>query len=425
MSYMQRITATILTIGDELLIGQVIDTNGAWLGQVLNNIGVWVDKRVVVGDTKDGILGALHEATTSSDIIIITGGLGPTQDDLTKPLLNEYFGGKLILHEPSLEIIKGIFERTHRPILPVNIKQAEVPDVCTVLLNSRGTAPGMQFERDGKLYFSLPGVPFEMKGLTETYVLKAIQQKFALGEVLHRTMTTMGLGESFVAQRIADIEDRLPDSIKLAYLPGHQAVRLRLTEVLEPGASSFIDHYFHQIKERLSEILVTDQDISLPECIASLLLKYNKRVTTAESCTGGYLAAQLTALSGASAYIHGSVVSYDNAVKENLLQVPKEVLDTKGAVSEEVVIQMAKQVRILMGADYSMAVSGILGPDGGTDYKPVGTVWIAVASAHEVVTKLCHFRYDRLHNREATSLQAFNLLRKLIEAENPLPEFPG
>ncbi|SEA11224.1 competence/damage-inducible protein cinA [Arachidicoccus rhizosphaerae] len=422
---MQRVTATILTIGDELLIGQVIDTNGAWLGQVLNSIGVWVSRRVLIGDNETDILQALDEASASSDIIIITGGLGPTKDDLTKGILNEYFGGKLVLHEPSLEIIKGIFEKSNRPMLPVNIQQAEVPDVCTVLLNSRGTAPGMQFERAGKLFFSLPGVPYEMKGLTEQYVLKAIQTKFSLGEVSHRTMTTMGLGESFVAERIADIEDHLPGNIKLAYLPGHQAVRLRLTEVLQSGDSSLIDTYFHQIKERLSEIVVTDQDISLPELIAALLIKFNKRVTTAESCTGGYLAAGLTALSGASAYIHGSVVSYDNAVKENLLKVPASVLKTEGAVSEPVVIQMAKQVRILMHADYSIAVSGILGPTGGTEDKPVGTVWIAVASEREVVTKLCHFRYDRLHNREATTLQALNLLRKLIEAENPLPEFPG
>lgn len=420
---MQRVTATILTIGDELLIGQVIDTNGAWLGQALNNIGVWVARRVIIGDKWDAIWQALDDASSDSDIIIITGGLGPTQDDLTKPILNEYFGGRLILHEPSLEIIKGIFSRLNRPMLDVNIRQAEVPDVCRVMLNSRGTAPGMQFERDGKLYFSMPGVPFEMQGLTEQFVLKAIQEKFDLGEVVHRTMTTMGLGESFVAERLKDLETSLPENIKLAYLPGHQAVRLRLTENVEPGSLSVIDDYFQQMKSLLDDILVTDEDSSFPEVIARLLHQYHKTVTTAESCTGGYLAAQLTAISGASAYIHGSVVSYDNAIKERLLKVPGDILDTHGAVSEQVVILMAKQVRVLMGADYSIAVSGILGPTGGTEQKPVGTVWIAAASQDQVVTKLCHFRYDRLHNREATSLQAFNLLRKLIESENQGTQF--
>jgi len=422
---MQRITATILTIGDELLIGQVIDTNGAWLGQALNNIGVWVARRVILGDQWDAIWQALDEASADSDIIILTGGLGPTNDDITKPLLNAYFGGKLILHEPSLKIIEGIFSRSNRPMLEVNIKQAEVPDICTVMLNPRGTAPGMQFEKNGKLYFSMPGVPFEMQGLTENHVLKAIREKFNLGQVLHRTMTTMGLGESFVAERLRSLENELPEWIKLAYLPGHQAVRLRLTENLQTGQRSVIDDYFNRMKETLRDILVMDKDISMAEMIAELLIKYGKTVTTAESCTGGYLAAQLTAISGASAYIHGSVVSYDNQIKENLLHVPREILDSKGAVSEEVVTCMAKEVRRLMEADYSVAVSGILGPTGATEHKPVGTVWIAVASKEQVITKLCRFRYDRLHNREATYMQAFNLLRKLIEAENQAPEFPG
>ena len=415
---MQRVTATILTIGDELLIGQVIDTNGAWLGQALNNIGVWVTRRIIIGDQREAIWQALDEATAASDIIIITGGLGPTKDDLTKPILNEYFGGQLVLHEPSLEIIKAIFSKSNRPMLDVNIQQAAVPDVCQVMLNTRGTAPGMQFERDGKLYFSMPGVPYEMKGLTETYVLKAIREQFRLGEVLHRTMTTMGLGESFVAERLKDFEADLPANIKLAYLPGHQAVRLRLTEQIEPGLSAGIDGYFQQMKVRLQDILVTDEDISFPEVIAGLLTQYSKTIATAESCTGGYLAAQLTALEGASAYLLGSVVSYDNAIKEKLLKVPREILDIHGAVSEEVVILMAKGARTLIEADYSIAVSGILGPAGGTEEKPVGTVWIAAASRDQVVTRLCQFRYDRMHNREATSLQAFNLLRKLIEAEN-------
>ena len=418
MSCMQRITATILTIGDELLIGQVMDTNGAWLGQALNEIGVWVAERVTIGDTWEAIWQALDRAAATSDIIIITGGLGPTKDDLTKPLLNEYFGGKLVVHEPSLKVIEQIFKRSNRPMLEVNYKQAEVPDTCTVLLNSRGTAPGMQFERDGKLFFSLPGVPFEMKGLTETYVLKAIQERFKLGQIEHRTMTTMGMGESFVAELLSELEAGLPAHIKLAYLPGYQSVRLRLTEQVPLGEKPLIDGYFAQMKQLLKDILVTDQDINLPEAIAQLLIKHGKTVTTAESCTGGYIASQLTAISGASAYIHGAIVSYDNRIKTSLLKVPTEVLAAHGAVSEQVVEIMAREVRLIMEADYSMAVSGILGPTGGTQDKPVGTVWIAAASKNKIITKLCHLRYDRIRNKEATTFQALNLLRKLMEAEN-------
>ena len=418
MSCMQRITATILTIGDELLIGQVMDTNGAWLGQALNEIGVWVAERVTIGDTWEAIWQALDRAAATSDIIIITGGLGPTKDDLTKPLLNEYFGGKLVVHEPSLKVIEQIFKRSNRPMLEVNYKQAEVPDTCTVLLNSRGTAPGMQFERDGKLFFSLPGVPFEMKGLTETYVLKAIQERFKLGQIEHRTMTTMGMGESFVAELLSELEAGLPAHIKLAYLPGYQSVRLRLTEQVPLGEKPLIDGYFAQMKQLLKDILVTDQDINLPEAIAQLLIKHGKTVTTAESCTGGYIASQLTAISGASAYIHGAIVSYDNRIKTSLLKVPTEVLAAHGAVSEQVVEIMAREVRLIMEADYSMAVSGILGPTGGTPDKPVGTVWIAAASKNKIITKLCHLRYDRIRNKEATTFQALNLLRKLMEAEN-------
>lgn len=418
---MQRVTASIITIGDELLIGQVIDTNSAWIGQALNKIGVWVHRRVAVGDLWEDIWSSLEEETLKSDVVIITGGLGPTADDITKPLLTKFFGGQLITHPLALENVKNIFARYNRPMLEVNLKQAEVPDNCQVMLNSRGTAPGMQFEKDGKLFFSMPGVPYEMQGMMEQHVIPVIQQKFKLSQVLHRTLTTMGLGESFLAERLSEFELGLPQNIKLAYLPGQTLVRLRLTQQVSPtnaDTSPQIESLFQQLKALVMDILVTSKDQSVPEAVSQLLLQYGKQVATAESCTGGYLAQELTAIPGASAYFHGGIVSYDNAVKESILQVPQSILEAHGAVSEPVVTHMAQQVLQLMKADYALAVSGILGPTGGTPEKPIGTVWIAACSATNVQTRLFHFRYDRIRNREATASNAFNLLRQLIVEEN-------
>lgn len=417
-SLMQRITASIITIGDELLIGQVIDTNSAWIGQQLGKIGVWVQSRIAVGDIWSDIWQALDQETSKSDVIIITGGLGPTADDITKPLLTEYFQGKLIIDPASLENVKKIFARFNRPMLEVNNRQAEVPDVCTVMLNSRGTAPGMQFEKDGKLYFSMPGVPFEMQGMVESSVLPVLQKRFGLSPIEHRSLTTIGLGESFLAERLREFEANLPPSIKLAYLPGAQLVRLRLTERILPGTLSRIEARFHELKALVPDIMVTDEDISVAEAISKLLLNHHKTLTTAESCTGGYLAELLTSIPGASGFFPGAIVSYDNSIKEQLLRVPEDILEQHGAVSEEVVILMAENTRKIMHADYAIAVSGILGPTGGSPEKPVGTVWIAVASEKSLKTRLFNFRYDRIRNREATASNGFNLLRQLIEEEN-------
>lgn len=411
---MQHISASILTIGDELLIGQVIDTNSAWIGQQLNSIGVWVQRRVAVGDSYNAIWTAIDQEVAVSDIIIITGGLGPTADDITKPLLNEYFGGHLKTDPQALENVKNIFARYNRPLLEVNIKQAEVPDNCLIMQNARGTAPGMQFEKDGKLFFSMPGVPFEMQGMVTTYVLPAIIQKFQLSKVQHRSLTTMGIGESFLAERLQSFEKQLPATTKMAYLPGASLVRLRLTE--QPGqASSQIQQQFEILRQLVSDILVTDEDEDIAVAISRLLIRNGKSVTTAESCTGGYIASLFTAIAGASAFFPGSIISYDNVVKANLLQVPELIIETHGAVSEEVVRLMATNVLKVMKTDYSVAVSGILGPDGGSPEKPVGTVWIAVANKNKIKTQKCQFQYDRLRNREATANNALNLLRQLIQ----------
>lgn len=413
---MQHISASILTIGDELLIGQVIDTNSAWIGQQLNSIGVWVQRRVAVGDIWDAIWSAIDQEASVSDIVIITGGLGPTADDITKPLLNDYFGGHFKTDPEALENVKNIFARYNRPMLPVNLKQAEVPDNCQVMQNSRGTAPGMQFEKDGKLFFSMPGVPFEMQGMVTQYVLPAIVKKHHLSRVHHRSLTTMGLGESFLAERLQSFERQLPVTTKLAYLPGATLVRLRLTE--QAGQEIIqIDQQFEALRELVADILVTDEDVSIPEAISRLLIQKEKTVTTAESCTGGYIASLFTAIPGASAYFPGGIISYDNSIKAHLLQVPHSTIEQHGAVSEQVVRLMASNVLKIMNADFSVAVSGILGPDGGTPEKPVGTVWIAVASQDKVKTQKFQFRYDRIRNREATANNALNLLRQLIQED--------
>lgn len=413
------VTASIITIGDELLIGQVVDTNSAWMAQELNKAGVWVQHRVAVGDVWDDIWQALDEESKRSNIILITGGLGPTADDITKPLLCEYFGGKMVMDQSTLEHVTYLFEHVFKrpmPLLDRNKKQAEVPDVCTVLKNERGTAPGMLFEKDGKVFISLPGVPHEMKGLMTDEVLPLLKQRFAMPHIGHRTLLTAGVGESFLAEMIKDFEEVLPASIKLAYLPNYGMVRLRLTASgdSETIVENELSNQFSELKQLVKEYLVVDEDIPINALVGRLLKQHNKTVSTAESCTGGYIAHLLTAFAGSSAYFKGSVVSYDNSIKKNVLHVKEETLQTVGAVSEETVKEMAKGVLDIMQTDYAIAVSGIMGPDGGSEDKPVGTVWIAIANKEKIETKKLYFRFDRQRNIELTAINALNLLRLFI-----------
>jgi len=418
---MKNVNASIITIGDELLIGQTIDTNSAWIGQELNKIGVWLKRRVAVGDVWDDIWNALDAESKESDIIIITGGLGPTADDITKPLLCKYFGGKLIVNEEVLKHVKYLFDKVYRrpgPMLERNLKQAEVPDVCTVLHNARGTAPGMWFEKEGKIYVSLPGVPHEMKGLMINEVLPRIPKYFELPFIIHRTAFTMGTGESMIAEKIKDFETSLPEHIKLAYLPGYGMVKLRLTakgddkEKMEKE----LDERFSVLTELVNEWLVTDKDENLAMVVQKILKEKNKTIGTAESCTGGYIAHLITSNPGSSIGFKGSIISYANDVKENILGVTDKTLRTVGAVSEETVIQMVKGAIEKLNVDFALATSGIMGPDGGTDEKPVGTVWIAAGNKGKVETAKLAFRFDRERNIEMTSHTALNFLRKFILA---------
>ncbi len=419
------INASIITIGDELLIGQVIDTNSAFIAQQLNLAGFLVSRRVAVGDDYDAIRRALDEEKKYADIILITGGLGPTADDITKPLLCEYFGGRLVVDETSLANVKHLFENIFkRPFTERNRKQAEVPDVCTVVQNKKGTAPGMLFSQQingkDKIFVSMPGVPFEMMAMMTDDVIPYLTQKFSPTHIVHRTLLTSGIGESMLADMIIDFENDLPKNIKLAYLPSYGMVRLRLTAIGENAdeVEDSINNQFAQLKKLSAEFLVTDVDETMEKTVGKLLLKNGKTMSTAESCTGGYIAHLITAMAGSSAFYNGSVVSYSNEIKENLLQVKKTTIDAVGAVSEEVVKEMAAGALKNIGTDYTIAVSGIMGPDGGVPDKPVGTVWVCVGSNEKVVTHKFSFRFDRERNIRLTALNALNMLRKFILENN-------
>jgi nicotinamide-nucleotide amidase len=420
---MQKVNASIITIGDELLIGQTIDTNSAFIAQELNKIGVWVRCRLAVGDVYDDIWQALDEESKQSQIIIITGGLGPTADDITKPLLCEYFGGKLVMNEKVLAHVEYLFEKVFKrpmPLLDRNKKQAEVPDVCTVLHNARGTAPGMLFTKNNVAFVSLPGVPHEMKGLIQTEVIPYILRNFNLPAIVHQTAFTFGQGESQLAEMLKDFEPALPPHIKLAYLPNYGMVKLRLTSQGDnkEQVTKELFPYFQKLQELVKEFLVTNKDEGLEIVMGQLLKEKNKTMATAESCTGGYIAHLITSIAGSSAYYKGSVVSYANEVKENVLGVQHTTLQTAGAVSEQTVIQMVKGALKALNTDFALATSGIMGPDGGSDEKPVGTVWIAVGNNSKTETMKLNLRFDRQRNIIITANQALNFLRKFILANS-------
>ena len=414
------VLASIITIGDELLIGQTIDTNSAWMAEELNKIGVWVKRRVAVGDVWDDIWNALDEESKIADIILITGGLGPTADDITKPLLCKYFGGNLIVNEQVLRHVKYLFEKVFRrpgPILERNLKQAEVPDVCTVLMNERGTAPGMWFEKEKKVFVSLPGVPHEMKGLMKKEVLTRLQRRFKMPFILHQTLLTYGMGESFLAEKIKDWEEQLPGHIKLAYLPHYGNVRLRLTGISDDKnkLEKELEEQSKKLKPLIRDWLVIDDDMTIQQVVAKILKERKQTVGTAESCTGGYIAHLLTIDPGASSNFKGTVVAYDNKVKEDILNVSAQTINSAGAVSEETVKEMLKGALEKLKSDYAVATSGIMGPDGGTEDKPVGTVWIAVGNNRKIEAQRFNFRFDRVRNIEQTAHTALNMLRKFIE----------
>lgn len=413
---MKNVNATLITIGDELLIGQVIDTNSSWMAQRLNEIGVAVKKRIAIGDSSQEIVNTLDSEIGSVEVILITGGLGPTSDDITKEVLCDYFGGKMIIDSKALENVKHLFEKIYKkPASNVNLAQAEVPDVCEVIQNQRGSAPGMIFRKNNSVIISMPGVPYEMQGIMND-VIPLLQEQFKLPAIIHRTILTFGIGESALAELISDFENALPPEINLAYLPNYGMVRLRLsTSGFDKEATqTLIDNEFEKLKVLVVQYIVTDRDDSMQVVLGKLLLEKQKTISTAESCTGGAIASLISSVPGASAYFEGSIVSYSYNIKEKLLDVSNETLNKQGAVSEATVIEMLKGLLQNLDTDYGIAVSGIMGPGGGTDDKPVGTVWVAVGDKKNIVTQKFQQRYERYKNIEVTSVMALNMMRKFI-----------
>jgi nicotinamide-nucleotide amidase len=421
---MNEINASIITIGDELLIGQTIDTNSAFIGQELNKIGIWVKRRVAVGDVYDDIWKALDEERKYSRLIIITGGLGPTADDITKPLLCDYFKTKLVRNEAVLAHLHNLYVNVYKRkayLSEQNIKQADLPESCTILHNAHGSASGMWFEsqnqdREKVIFLSMPGVPYEMKKIFTEEALPKIIGTFGGYVVAHKILSTFGMGESLVAEKIADIEQALPPHIRLAYLPGYGQVKLRLTgkgmdkELLEKEMAG----PYEQICTALKEISIADNDDTLEIIIGKLLQKQQKTLATAESCTGGYIAHLVTSVPKSSSHFNGAAVTYNNNIKEKILGVNHETLQTEGAVSESTAKQMVAGALKQFDADYALATTGIMGPPSDNDEKPVGTVWIAAGNKNKTVTKLLNLGYDRDRNIQSTAQQALNLLRKFI-----------
>lgn len=412
-----EITATVLSIGDELLIGQTINTNAGWIGEQLALIGIRSIRVLTIGDDRQEILASLAAMTT--DVVLITGGLGPTKDDITKHTLCAFFGTKLVRH-PHIEArIVDFFEKLGREPLEVNRAQADLPEHCTVIPNDRGTASGMWFEQEGRVFVSMPGVPYEMKAMMEQHVLPELRLRFTPPTIVHRTILTTGLGESHLAQRIAAWEEALSsDGIKLAYLPSPGLVKLRLSTYAnnDPAAArARVDLRAEQLYRLIPELIFGEGEQRLEQVVGRILKEQGATLSLAESCTGGYVSHLITGVPGSSAYFVGGVISYANAVKMEELGVPADMLDLEGAVSAPVVERMALGVREALRTTWSIALSGVAGPDGGTEEKPVGTVWMAVAGPDGVRSTKGYFPGTRDLIIKRSALAALNMLRHALQ----------
>lgn len=409
--------ATLITIGDEILIGQVMDTNSVWIAQKLNEIGIWVSDKKTLGDDAEAIISALEQSLERNNLVLITGGLGPTKDDITKKTIADYFHKSLIFHEPTwenmLEILK-IFKRTPNESHRI---QCFMPENTKILSNKVGTAPGMWFEENGKIVVSMPGVPFEMKYLMEHHVLPSLKAKFCKDIIIHKTIRTAGAGESEISAKLESFEENLPSNISLAYLPDFGQVRLRLTAKGQNESELIqeINQLTHSINEILGNIIYGYDDENLEKSIGRRLVAQNKMMVCAESCSGGYISHLITQNSGSSAYFKGSFVTYSNDMKMNILGVNKDTLEKHGAVSESTVIEMLDGALEKSKADVGIAISGIAGPDGGTDQKPIGTIWIAIGNLEVKKTFELHLFKERIKNIQYSSTIALNQLRLFLD----------
>jgi nicotinamide-nucleotide amidase len=412
-----RVKIEIITIGDEILIGQIVDTNSAWMALELNKAGFELAQITSVHDDADHIVESLELALKRADVVLFTGGIGPTNDDITKQTLTKYFETKLVFDESVIRNIEQLF--ANRPGFTINeltYAQAMVPEKCTVIQNVVGTAPLTWFEKGGKVIVSMPGVPYEMKNAMSTEIIHRLQRYFTTPSLLHKTVQVYGIGESALALKIADWENGLPDDISLAYLPNYGIVKLRLSGTSEDIL--LLEFSMNQQVDKLSQILgnsiIAYEDISVENLMGNLLKSKGLMVATAESCTGGNIAHRFTSIPGSSEFFKGSVVAYSNEVKTSILQVSQEDLDKYGAVSQQVIEQMVVGVRKLLKADVAIATSGIAGPTGGTVDKPVGTVWIAVCSEDQTVSREFRFGALREQNIQRATQAALLLLKEII-----------
>lgn len=405
----------LISVGDELLIGQTINTNASWLGEQLNNLGFTIAYGLVISDQKKDIVNALNQAEYRSDVVLITGGLGPTNDDITKHTLTEYFNTTLELDKEIEQNIIDYFTNRNLPILQTNKDQALIPKACHVLPNSRGSASGMWFEKNGVIFISLPGVPYEMKGIMNDHVFtKLLALKGEGSVVINRTVRTHGMGESFLAEVIKSWENNLlKDDLKLAYLPSPGIVKLRISIIGKDKASleEKLNYYVSELIKLIPDQIYGYGNASMEGVVGELLKENNRTLSTAESCTGGNVSKMLTSISGSSSFFNGSIVSYSNQSKSELLDVNEQNIEKYGAVSQQVVEQMAANVRLKFNSDFGISTSGIAGPSGGSTEKPVGTVWIAVANKDKVVSKKLNLGYNRERNIHVSSLSVLNLLR--------------
>lgn len=412
----------IVTIGDEILIGQIIDTNSAWMGQQLNLIGAKVSAIHSVSDTKEGIINALETGLKQADVILLTGGLGPTKDDITKKTIAAYLGTSMVFHEPTWKRIQGMFKRWGRSTTPAHQEQCFMPANAQILFNKAGTAPGMWFEVAGKIVVSMPGVPYEMKYLMEFEVLPKLVEHFPGKPIAHRTILTVGEGESRIAAKLEAIENSLPDFVKLAYLPNLGNVRLRLSAIAENGEDieTILTEKATAIEAAIPELIYGYGTETLEEAVGKLLIKRGLTLATAESCTGGFLAHKITKVPGCSTYFKGSVIAYANEIKHKQLGVKQGTLAQYGAVSEETVKEMVVGVLKAIETNIGISISGIAGPGGGSPDKPVGTIWLAIGNKDHIETRKLQIGKDRLRNIQYTAIQGLNMIRQFVHKYYPM-----
>lgn len=404
----------IISIGDELLIGQTLNTNANWIAKHLDHIGFSIRQQITISDEESTILAAVKDALTFTDVILITGGLGPTNDDLTMPVLNKYFGGKLVRDEKVYAHIEQLVTSRGFDMNENNQKQALVPDNCKVVHNPNGTAPGLWFEKDNKVVVAMPGVPFEMKAMLSETIIPLLKEKYILPEIVHQMVYTQGIPESMLMTTISEWENQLPKTIKLAYLPSPGRVKLRLSTIgkVRDTLQQNIDKEVEKLQLIIGDNIYATDEESIAEAIGKLLISKKQTIATAESCTGGYIAHLITSVSGSSEYYKGSVIAYANEVKEKELNVNAHDIEQYGVVSKEVVEQMAWGIKNKMKTDYAISTSGIAGPLGGSDEKPVGTVWIGIATPKGVKSEKFVFGKQRTVNIERAAIAALGMLRK-------------